>query len=111
MYKKQVQELHENLLTQEMRVKKSEYENKRSEERMIVIHHEKERLLNELNMLKETNEELQIMNVISTSNKNETVVSDVEKVIHDLNMFSELELLSLPIELKFVFYFSFFLIF
>ncbi len=100
-----MQELHENLLTQEMKVKKYEYENKRNEERLASVNQEKDRLLNELNSLKETNEELQIMNEIS----NETKVSCEHKTTHDLsnNNFSDIELLSLPIELKFVLRFIF----
>ena len=100
MYKKQVQELHENLLTQEMKVKKYEYENKRHEERLSGVNQEKDRLLNELNSLKETNEELQIMNEMS--NETKINISD-NKTTHDFSNFSEIELLSLPIELKFVF--------
>ena len=102
LYKKQVQELHENLLTQELKLKKYEYENKRYEERLNCVNQDKERLLNELS---ETKEELQILNELSSngitkSGEIKVNCSDANEKTHDLNMFSELELMSLSIELK-----------
>lgn len=104
LYKKQVHELHENLLTQEMKVKKYEFENRRYEERLNIVSQEKERLTSELNSLKETNEELQIMNEMSSEATNNKVDLSNMKATHELSNynFSELELLSMPIELKFV---------
>lgn len=105
LYKKQLQELHENLLGQEMKVKKYEYENKRYEERLLTIQQEKERLNNELNTLRETNEELQIKNAISSETKSLNIVDlSNDKSFNDSNLASELELFNLPPGLKLVYF-------
>lgn len=96
MYKKQVQDLHENIRIQEMKVKKYEFENKRLEERLAHEQNEKEQLGNVVDRLKETNESLQLnlntSTLESTHNTSNTSLTN--------GSFSELELINVPFELK-----------
>lgn len=54
MYKKQIQELHEQMLNDEMKSKKLEYEYKSVEEKCNILKSEKERMQLEYERLKES---------------------------------------------------------
>lgn len=76
MYKKKVQELHEQVLNDEMKFKKLEYEYKAIEEEHVqsanILRADKNRFQHELDRLKETHEQLvinsQTFNSTSKSN-------------------------------------------
>jgi chromosome segregation ATPase len=96
MYKKQIQDLHENIRIQEMKVKKYELENKKLEERFLQEQNEKEQLVHEIDKLKETNEHLQ-------SNLNTSTIEmshNTSNTSLSNGSFSELELINVPFELK-----------
>jgi chromosome segregation ATPase len=59
-YKKQIQELHEKVLVDDMKMKKLEYEHKSVEEKCNELKNEKERLRSEHQHLKEMHEQLQL---------------------------------------------------
>ena len=71
MYKKKIQELHEQVLNDEMKSKKLEYEHKGSEEAHIKVQNnlraEKDRIQSELDRLKEAHEQLIINSQIFNS--------------------------------------------
>jgi len=101
LYKKQMQELHEKLLIEEMKVKKIEFENKRLEERLSATQHEKESIFNELDKLKETNEELKSMQSLNENSGIDKSSFSSESLSQlNLNIFSEIDLLNLPLEWK-----------
>jgi hypothetical protein len=106
-YKKQIQELHENSITQEMKMKKYDYENKRYEDKLITIQQEKEHLLNEINSLKQQNGHSSDLEIDGVSfdrqllTSNNLAESMNRKPMND--QMSEFEILNLPLEIKYVF--------
>lgn len=98
-----MQELHEKLLIEEMKVKKVEFENKRLEERLSTTQQEKETIFNELDKLKETNEELKSMQSLNENTSIDKSSFSNESLSQlNSNIFSEIDLLNVPLELKFV---------
>lgn len=74
MYKKQIQELHEQILNDEMKMKKLEYEYKGVEETCSAVRSEKERIQLEYERLKESYEQLNINARVFESAKQSTKV-------------------------------------
>jgi hypothetical protein len=109
MYKKQIQELHEQVLNDEMEMKKLEYEHKSLEEINANLKIDKQKLQNDCERLKETNEQLSINVEISTanttsSNNNAESISLNSDGQTDMDgLFSSVELFSISNETKYVY--------
>lgn len=104
MYKKTIQELHEQILSDEMKSKKLEYEYKGVEEAHIQaennIRMERDRIQNELDRLKETYEQLVINSqTLHTTQKINSL--DESPGSQDMDgPFSSMDLLNVPTEMK-----------
>jgi chromosome segregation ATPase len=99
MYKKQLHELHEQVLNGEMKMKKLEYEYKSVEEVNMQLRADKQKLENDLERLKDTNEELTINNNINNSvtfNSSTIIGTDDQ----ENPIFSGLELFNISAETK-----------
>ncbi len=103
MYKKQIQELHEKVLADEMKMKKLEYEYKGVEERHMqtqqLMRVEKERIQLELEHLKESHEQLVVNSQIFQLNEK----NQPDELAGLQNMdgpFSSVELVNIPSETK-----------
>nr|BAK00177.1 predicted protein [Hordeum vulgare subsp. vulgare] len=108
MYKKQIQELHEQMLNDEMKSKKLEYEYKSLEERLNSLRAEKERLQSEYEKVKE-NLDKQSNNNNSNSPLNDEngqpltmPTSEEEGSTNQLmgDLFSTAELFNIPSDIK-----------
>lgn len=100
MYKKQIQELHEQMLNDEMKSKKLEYEYKSVEERFNNLRMEKDRLQLDYERLKENLDKLtmsssNLLDEIPSSPPNE---QNTNQLMDDL--FSSGELLNIPSDIK-----------
>ena len=104
MYKKKIQELHEQVLNDEMKSKKLEYEYKEIEETHriseSVLRSERDRIQNELGRLKETHELLLINSqTFQSDGKINNSSADVGNQVMD-GPFSSAELVNIPSEIK-----------
>jgi RNA binding exosome subunit len=103
MYKKQIQELHEQVLNDEMKMKKLEYEYKSLEEINTNLRIDKQKLQNDCERLKETNEQLSINAEISANNmhSSESISTNSGSGQQDMDgLFSSVELFNIPNETK-----------
>lgn len=100
LYKKQIQELHEQVLNDEMKMKKLEYEYKSIEEINSNLRSDKQKIQNDYVRLKELNEQL-TMNAQITGNSIEDSESVVNSTGQNLDgLFSSVELFNIPAETK-----------
>lgn len=107
MYKRQIQELHEQVLADEMRMKKLEYEHRMVEESAQVVRNERDRLLSELERVKDWNEQLTMneqvrKNSSQTFQQENTLVSSTSESSNQSmeGLFSSVELVNIPGETK-----------
>ncbi|KAB7508166.1 Protein Hook-like protein 3 [Armadillidium nasatum] len=91
LYKKQVSDLHQKLNDESKKTDRQIFENKKLIEKLEAVTQEKERVLHERDMLKETNEDLKLTftQAINTSSPGSKLLSD-----------SDLDVLGLPPEIR-----------
>ncbi|XP_064625842.1 protein Hook homolog 3-like [Lineus longissimus] len=92
IYKKQVQELQTKSSEETKRADKSEFENKRLQEKITSLQRERERLVAERDSLKETNEELTCTQLQGNRDSSEDLAN--------LSMSPNMEMMSIPPEIR-----------
>lgn len=96
MYKTQIHDFHDKLMEMEKRCDKAEFDAQRSKDKLQSVEAENQRLKQERDMLKETNEEL----TLNQTNSETKVADNLGKSISDAQEFGEMDIQDTTYELK-----------
>merc|ERR1712076_74046 len=96
MYKAQIHDMHDKLMEMEKRCDKAEFDAQRSKDKLQSVEAENQRLKQERDMLKETNEEL----TLNQTNSETKVADNIGKSLSDAQEFGEMDIQDTTYELK-----------